>query len=75
MFGRTVGPQNSALVTGRYAGTVGLFGAGAGGDATAVAIISDLLAIARDKAAVIPAPATHAEFQISNSRVLAGATC
>ena len=31
-------------------------GAGAGGDATAVAVLSDLVMIARDRAAIVPAP-------------------
>jgi hypothetical protein len=31
-------------------------GTGAGGDATAVAAIGDLVAIARDRAAIVPAP-------------------
>jgi hypothetical protein len=31
-------------------------GAGAGGEATAVAVLSDLITIARDRAAIVPAP-------------------
>ncbi|MBI3401500.1 MAG: homoserine dehydrogenase [Acidobacteria bacterium] len=54
LFGRTTGPQNAALITGAHAGDIGVSGAGAGGDATAVAVISDLLAVARDRAAVVP---------------------
>ena len=75
IFGRTCGADNAAILTGRHAGDIGLFGAGAGGAATAVAVISDLLAIARDKAAVVPAPATHSTFQIPSSKFLAEATC
>jgi homoserine dehydrogenase len=56
IFARTTGPQNAALITGEHAGEVGVFGAGAGGAATAVAAIGDLLAIARDRAAIVPAP-------------------
>jgi len=56
IFARTTGAQNAAIITGVYAGDVAIAGAGAGGDATTVAIISDLLAIARDRAAVVPAP-------------------
>ncbi len=56
LFGRTTGPQNAAIVTSEFAGSIQLSGAGAGGDATAVAILSDLLAIARDRAAIVPAP-------------------
>jgi homoserine dehydrogenase len=55
IFGRTTGPQNAALITGAHAGEIGVSGAGAGGDATAVAVISDLVAIARDRAAIVPA--------------------
>ena len=57
IFGRTTGPQNAALITGAHAGDIGVSGAGAGGEATAVAVISDLLAIARDRSAVVPARA------------------
>jgi homoserine dehydrogenase len=56
MFGRCAGPRNAAVITGRYAGDVTIAGAGAGGDATAVAVISDITAIARDRAAIVPAP-------------------
>ena len=56
VFGRATGPQNAAVVTGAHAGDISISGAGAGGDATAVAVISDLLAIARDRAAIVPAP-------------------
>ena len=56
IFARTSGPQNAALITGEHAGEIGVFGAGAGGAATAVAAIGDLLTIARDRAAIVPAP-------------------
>jgi homoserine dehydrogenase len=62
IFGRTVGAQNAAIVTGAHSGDTGLFGTGAGGDATAVAILSDLAAIARDRAAIVPAPRLTADF-------------
>ncbi len=55
-FARTLGAQNAALIGTRYAGDITLTGAGAGGDATAVAAIGDLVAIARDRAAIVPAP-------------------
>ena len=67
IFARTLGAANAAVLTGRYAGEVGLFGAGAGGDATAVAILGDLAAIARDPAAVVPAPRTTADFKFLGS--------
>src|SRR5207249_2009189 len=57
IFARTAGPQNAALVTGEHAGEIGVFGAGAGGAATAVAAIGDLITIARDRAAIVRAPA------------------
>jgi homoserine dehydrogenase len=55
IFGRTVGPGNAAMITGEHAGRVGVIGVGAGGAATAVAVIGDLLTIARDRAAIVPA--------------------
>jgi len=67
IFGRTSGPQNAALITGEHCGEIGIFGAGAGGDATAVAIISDIAAIARDRAAIVPPPALTANFILQTS--------
>jgi homoserine dehydrogenase len=60
IFARTSGPQNAAVVTGEHAGDIGVTGAGAGGAATAVAAIGDLLTIARDRAAIVPAPVLSA---------------
>jgi Homoserine dehydrogenase len=60
IFAHITGPQNAAIITTVHAGDIGIFGAGAGGDATAVAVISDLVAIARDRAAVVPAPVLSA---------------
>jgi homoserine dehydrogenase len=60
IFARTCGPQNAAVITGEHAGDIGVFGAGAGGAATAVAVIGDLLTIARDRAAIVPAPVLSA---------------
>jgi homoserine dehydrogenase len=65
LFARTTGPQNAALVTGAHAGDIGVFGAGAGGAATAVAAIGDLLTIARDRAAIVPAPVLAAPALIT----------
>ena len=67
IFARTKGPQNAALITGAHSGETGIFGAGAGGDATAVAVLGDIAAIARDKAAIVPAPILTSNFQILNS--------
>ena len=65
IFARTCGPQNAALITGEHAGEIGVFGAGAGGAATAVAAIGDLLAIARDRSAIVPAPAWSAPAMVT----------
>jgi len=67
IFARTTGPQNAALITGAHSGEIGIFGAGAGGDATAVAVLGDIAAIARDKAAVVPAPVLSSKFQVLSS--------
>lgn len=56
LFSTIYGPRNAAIITCAYAGDIMLSGQGAGGDASAVAIIADVLAIARDRAAIVPAP-------------------
>ncbi len=45
-FGRNEGADNTVTLRGQYGGSSSFSGAGAGGPATAVAIISDLLALA-----------------------------
>lgn len=67
IFARASGPANAAIITGEHSGDTGMFGAGAGGDATAVAIVSDLVAIARDRAAVVPAPQLTSDFTLHTS--------
>jgi len=67
IFGRTIGAQNAALITGAHSGDTGIFGAGAGGDATAVAVISDLAAIARDRAAIVPPPSLTSDFRMQTA--------
>ena len=67
MFGRTRGAHNAALITGEHSGDTGIFGVGAGGDATAVAILSDLAAIARDKAAIVPSPVLSVDFRLAEA--------
>ncbi|HEY2149823.1 MAG TPA: homoserine dehydrogenase [Vicinamibacterales bacterium] len=64
LLGRTVGPRNAALITGEHSGEVGLFGAGAGGAATAVAVIGDIVAIARDPSAIVPALTLTTDFSV-----------
>jgi homoserine dehydrogenase len=66
-FGRTSGAQNAALITGVHGGEIGIFGAGAGGDATAVALLGDIAAIAKDKAAIVPPPALSRDFRFQKS--------
>jgi homoserine dehydrogenase len=56
LFARAKGPDNAALITGEFGGPITMTGTGAGGDATAAAVIGDLVAIARDRAAIVPAP-------------------
>jgi homoserine dehydrogenase len=70
IFGQTHGAQNAVLIRGAHSGEIGVFGAGAGGDATAVAVLGDIRAIARDRAAVVPAPTLteNFRFQISDFR-------
>lgn len=55
-FGRAEGPENVAVMRCAHAGDITIGGPGAGGDAVAMAIIGDLVTIARDRAAVVPAP-------------------
>ncbi len=67
IFARTRGPQNAAVITGAHSGETGIFGAGAGGNATAVAVLGDIAAIARDRHAVVPAPVLSSEFHVLSS--------
>lgn len=67
LLGRTTGPENAALITSEHAGEMGIFGTGAGGDATAVAILGDLVAIARDRAAIVPPPRLRSDFTVHSS--------
>jgi homoserine dehydrogenase len=56
LFARVTGTQNVLQVSGDYSGETAVKGLGAGGDATAVAVVSDLLAVADDRGA---GPATR----------------
>jgi homoserine dehydrogenase len=75
IFANTTGPGNAAIVTAEHSGETVICGTGAGGAATAVAILSDLAAIARDRAAVVPAPILRSDFVVrpSNERRTANA--
>ena len=59
-LGRARGPENVVLVRGERSGTTVFAGQGAGGDATAVAVVSDLLAITHQRSVPRswPAPST-----------------
>lgn len=50
-FGRVQANQNLVLTSGKYGGDVAFLGAGAGGDPTAVAVVSDLMFVAQNLAA------------------------
>jgi len=56
LFAQMTGPQNAAVIACAHAGDITITGQGAGGEAPAVAIVSDLIAIGRDRAAIVPAP-------------------
>ena len=57
-LGRARGPENVVLVHGERSGTTVFAGQGAGGDATAVAVVSDLLALAERRGVPRAWPAT-----------------
>jgi homoserine dehydrogenase len=50
-FGRVQANQNLVLTSGKYGGDTAFLGAGAGGDPTAVAVVSDLLFVAQNLSA------------------------
>lgn len=56
VFARSRGAENAAAITGRLGGTVTVTGMGAGAEALASAMLADVVTIARDRAAVVPAP-------------------
>lgn len=72
-FGRVQSNQNLVLTSGKYGGDMAFLGAGAGGDPTAVAVISDLKLVAkslsgtRNDGAVAPpgllSPQTSCDFE------------
>ena len=69
-FGRVQRNLNLVLTSGQYGGDMAFLGAGAGGDPTAVAVVSDLMFVAerlgaerREAASQISAPAISSDFE------------
>ena len=71
-FGRVQRNLNLVVTSGQYGGDMAFLGAGAGGDPTAVAVVSDLRFVAqnssagpgkRDVASIVSTPAISADFE------------
>ena len=69
-FGRVQRNLNLVLTSGRYGGDMAFLGAGAGGDPTAVAVVSDVMFVAqglagagRDVASYVSTPSISADFE------------
>lgn len=69
-FGRVQRNLNLVLTSGQYGGDMAFLGAGAGGDPTAVAVVSDLMFVAqglsaakRDVASYVSTPAISCDFE------------
>lgn len=69
IFGAAVGAQNVAVVSGEYSGETAISGAGAGGGPTAVAVLSDVAAVARDRAAIVPPPHLTTDFVLRTPEI------
>src|SRR5258708_31533477 len=73
-FGRVQRNLNLVLTSGEYGGDMAFLGAGAGGDPTAVAVVSDLMAVAASFAAGAPPRravkfrSPHAKCALLNTR-------
>ena len=65
-FGRVQRNLNLVLTSGQYSGDMAFLGAGAGGDPTAVAVVSDLMAVAESFAA---GPRARRELQFASPKV------
>jgi homoserine dehydrogenase len=65
-FGRVQRNLNLVLTSGQYGGDMAFLGAGAGGDPTAVAVVSDLMFVAESMAA---GPRPHRPLQLGSPKV------
>lgn len=65
-FGRVQRNLNLVLTSGEYGGDVAFLGAGAGGDPTAVAVVSDLMFVAENLAA---GPRAHHPLRLTSPKV------
>lgn len=65
-FGRVQRNLNLVLTSGEYGGDMAFLGAGAGGDPTAVAVVSDLMSVAESSTA---GPRAHRPLQLASPRV------
>jgi len=65
-FGRVQRNLNLVLTSGEYGGDMAFLGAGAGGDPTAVAVVSDLMFVAESLAA---GPRPHRPLQLASPKI------
>jgi homoserine dehydrogenase len=65
-FGRVQRNLNLVLTSGQYGGDMAFLGAGAGGDPTAVAVVSDLMFVAENLSA---GPRPHRPLQLASPKV------
>jgi homoserine dehydrogenase len=65
-FGRNEGSQNLVTVRGLFGGETSFSGSGAGGNPTAVAVVSDVLSVAARREPLAPSSATTAFHHVSS---------
>ena len=68
-FGRVQANQNLVLTSGQYGGDMAFLGAGAGGDPTAVAVVSDLKFVAQNLSASAGAGRGDATLSVSTAKI------
>ena len=68
-FGRVQANQNLVLTSGQYGGDIAFLGAGAGGDPTAVAVVSDLKFVAERLSAAPPLGEKKLAGSVSTAKV------